>query len=253
MMAHEEEMTPEQLREGLASIEWFHRIDLGGGVVTPGRDDSPRKLDDIRMPIDLAGRSVLDIGANDGYFSFAAERRGARRVVAVDSWGQPACASRRAIDFARAAMHSRVEVRGASVYELSAEEVGEFDVVLFLGVLYHLRDPLLALEHVASVTADLLILETHVDLLDHRRPVAAFYPGDELGGDGSNWWGPNVPAVLGMLRSVGFEKLEVVKRPAREGVLRKLARSAYNMVSKGYRLHDTQRWGRAVVHARKPA
>ena len=74
--------------------------------------------------------------------------------------------------------------------DISAERLGTFDVVLFLGVLYHLRHPLLALERVFSVTKDLLILETHVDMLSTRRSALAFYPGRELEGDMSNWWGP---------------------------------------------------------------
>lgn len=244
-------MTPEQVQAGAAAIEWFHRIDLGSGITTAGRDDSPRKLTEIRMPADLRGRSVLDIGAYDGFFSFEAERRGAARVLAIDNWGRPECSPKAGFEFAKKVLGSRVEDRTVDVYDLSPETVGVFDVVLFLGVLYHLRHPLLGLERVASVTGDLLILETHVDLLDHRRPVLAFYPGDELGGDGTNWWGPNVPAVLDMLRTVGFGRLDVVRAPARERFLHRALRSVYNAFTKGYRLHDTQRWGRVIVHARR--
>ena len=137
------------------------------------------------------------------------------------------------------------------VYDLSPEKVGVFDVVLFLGVFYHLSHPLLGLERVASVTGDLLIPETHEDLLDHRRPAMAFYPGGELGYDVTNWWGPNGPALLGLLRTVGFQRLEVVNPPHCEGSLHRALRSVYNVFSKGYRLHDTQRWGRMIVRARK--
>jgi tRNA (mo5U34)-methyltransferase len=75
-MPNPQAMTPEQVRAGVAAIEWFHTIDLGGGITTPGRDDSRRKLRDIRMPEDLRGKSVLDIGAYDGFFSFEAKRPG---------------------------------------------------------------------------------------------------------------------------------------------------------------------------------
>jgi tRNA (mo5U34)-methyltransferase len=250
-MPDQQAMTPEQLRAGVSAIEWFHRIDLGGGITTPGRDDSPRKLQEIRMPEDLRGKSVLDIGAYDGFFSFEAERRGASRVLAVDNWGGPECSPKEGFEFARTVLSSRVGDRTIDVYNLSADTLGVFDVVLFLGVLYHLRHPLLGLERVASVTGELLILETHVDLLDHRRPVMAFYPTDELGGDSTNWWGPNAAALLDMLRTVGFQRLEVVKAPARESSLHRALRSVYNVFSKGYRLHDTQRWGRMIVHAWK--
>src|SRR4029434_6959042 len=93
---------------------------------------------------------------------------------------------------------------------LSPGRVGTFAVVLFLGGLYPLLHPLLGLECVASVTRDLLILETVVDMVGTRRPAAAFYPGRELNRDPTNWWGPNVPAVHGMLHSVGFQQVKTV-------------------------------------------
>ena len=86
-------------------------------------------------------------------------------------------------------------------------ESGRSTSVLFLGVLYHLPNPLLALERVASVTSDFLVLETVVDMVGFGRPAAAFYPGRELNGDPTNWWGPNEAAVHGMLRSVGSRAL----------------------------------------------
>ncbi len=92
--------------------------------------------------------------------------------------------------------------------DLSPQRVGTFDIVLFLGVLYHLPNPLLALERIASVTTNFLVLETVVDMVGFGRPAAAFYPGRELNGDPTNWWGPNAAAVHGMLRAVGFARVE---------------------------------------------
>ena len=94
--------------------------------------------------------------------------------------------------------------------DLAPDKIGTFDLVLFLGVLYHLRHPLLALERVFSVTADHLILETVVDLTWTSYPAMRFYPQDELAGDASNWFGPNPAAVVGMLKAVGFRKVEIV-------------------------------------------
>jgi tRNA (mo5U34)-methyltransferase len=187
-----------------AQINWWHQIELPGGYVTPGPDRSAEKLAALRLP-DLEGKTVLDVGAFDGYFSFAAERRGASRVVALDTyvWQKPG--GKDGFEYARRALDSNVESVEVEVLDISPETVGRFDVVLFLGVLYHMRHPLLALERIASVTAELLVMETLVDLTFLRSPAAAFYPWALLGDD-TNWWGPNRAAVMGMLHSVGFER-----------------------------------------------
>ena len=97
--------------------------------------------------------------------------------------------------------------------DLSPQTVGVFDLVLFLGVLYHMRHPLLALERIFSVTGQQLILETHIDLLSCERPAMAFYPGSELNGDWTNWCGPNPPMVVSMLKTVGFREVKVHAGP----------------------------------------
>ena len=200
------------LRRRVQEIKWFHTIDLGG-MVTPGLDDSPAKLADLALP-DLAGKTVLDIGSWDGFFAFEAERRGAGRVLATDSfsWSGANWGSKAGFELAREALGSRVEDAYVDVMELVPDQLGTFDVVLFLGVLYHMRHPLLALERVAAMTRERLILETHVDMPFTRRPAAAFYPRDELNHDDTNWWGPNAAAVEGMLRSVGFHEVGVIGR-----------------------------------------
>ena len=158
----------------------------------------------MHLPEDLSGKTVLDIGAWDGFFSFEAERRRASRVVACDyyawhgvGWGTGR--GKDGFELARTALNSRVEDVALDVMDLSPEKIGTFDVVFFLGVLYHLPNPLLALERVASVSSGLLILETVVDMVGIGRPAAAFYPDRELNNDPTNWWGPNHAAVQGML------------------------------------------------------
>jgi tRNA (mo5U34)-methyltransferase len=198
----------------VAAIKWFHRIDLGHGIVTPGVDDSPKKLQQIGMPEDLSGLAVLDIGAFDGFFSFAAERRGASRVLAVDSycWSGKGWSTKAGFELARKTLNSKVEDMEIEVLDIGPEKVGVFDLVLFLGVLYHMRHPFLALERVASVTGKQLILETHVDMLWRRRPAMAFYPGADMNRDPTNWWGPNPAAVVAMLQEVGFKRVQVLAR-----------------------------------------
>ncbi len=140
---------------------------------------------------------MLDIGAWDGFFSFEAERRGAARVVAADyySWHGGGWGSKAGFELARTALGSKVEDVDIDVMDLSPERVGVFDVVFFLGVLYHLRHPLLALERIASVTRKMLMLETVVDMVGIDRPAAAFYAGRELNNDPTNWWAPERPGA----------------------------------------------------------
>jgi len=205
---------PVLLRELTMSREWFHRIDLGHGVITPGIDDTAEKLRRVRLPRSLAGKTLLDVGAYDGFFSFEAERRRAQRVVAADHfcWSQPpgSMADGRGFDIAHWALGSGVEKRWVAVEDISPETVGVFDYVLFLGVLYHAPDPLGYLAKVHSVCRDTLILETHVDAMDQKRPMMVFYPGDVLGGDPSNHWGPNRQCVVDMLHEVGFRSVKEV-------------------------------------------
>jgi tRNA (mo5U34)-methyltransferase len=198
---------------------------------------------------------VLDVGAWDGYFSFEAERRGASRVLAADhfAWHGENWSSKEGFELARRALRSRV--KDIDVMELAPERLGTFDLVLLLGVLYHLRHPLLALERVASVTGDQLILETHVDLTWLRRPAMAFYPGHELGHDPTNWWGPNPEGVCAMLADVGFKRVELVTpdswayRVAR--IARRSGRTLGAIARRRPRPPEMLGQGRAVFHAYK--
>jgi tRNA (mo5U34)-methyltransferase len=212
----------------------------------------------LALPDDLRGKTVLDVGAWDGFFSFECERRGAERVLATDSfaWDGANWSDKRGFELARAALGSHVEDRHVDVMDLSPEAVGgQFDVVLCLGVLYHMRHPLLMIERVASVTRELLILETHVDMTWTRRPAMAFYPGHDLGFDPTNWCGPNPEAVVGMLHAAGFDDVRIVTP---NGTLYRLARSLRRIPRwLAFRLrhgawppeHPSQ--GRVVVHARR--
>lgn len=210
----------ENLAAEVAKIKWFHTIDLGNGIATPGAGASPQRLQMLRLPEDLTGMTVLDIGSWDGFFAFECERRGAKRVLATDSycWSGNGWGTKDGFNLARRALGSRVEDLEIDVLDLSPERTGVFDLVLCLGVLYHMRNPLLALERILSVTGRRLILDTHVDLLTIKRPAIAFYSDNELNDDPTNWCGPNPAAVEAMLKTVGFSRVEIVARqlsPAR--------------------------------------
>jgi tRNA (mo5U34)-methyltransferase len=207
-------MTADELKKAVDRIQWFQRIDLGHGIITPGVAYNVELLNLIRMPDDLTGKRVLDIGANDGFFAFEAERRGATDVLALDSpeWGCTGYGTRRkdGFELARRVLNSKVRDVEMDVFDISPDKIGSYDLVLFLGVLYHLRHPLLGLERVASVTRRHLIVETAVDMFRCPYPAIRFYPGSELNNDPTNWWGPNPAAVKAMLKTVGFQRVEVV-------------------------------------------
>ncbi len=200
----------EKVKAEIANVNWYHRIDLGDGIVTPGVDDSPNRMAPLELPSDLSGKSVLDIGAWEGVFTFEAERRGASRVLATDSycWSGEGWGTKEGFLTASRILGSRADDLEIDVMELSPDRVGTFDLVLFVGVLYHLRHPLLALERVASVTGDQLIFDSHTAKVEDPDPVMLFYPGTELNNDPTNWWGANPPAVEAMLRDVGFRRIE---------------------------------------------
>ena len=204
--------TPEQieaLREGMNRIDWWHAIEIGDGLVTPGRESAPRSRDPyLRIPEDLTGKSVLDIGAWDGLYSFEAEKRGARRIVAVDLWP-----SKDGFDFAHAALQSKVEAQEADVENLSSYFLPgtRFDVVFCFGVLYHLKNgimPALAEIHQMTEAGGLLIVETALARIDETETRLVEFVEHSRDGDPTNWWYPNRAAMMAMLRATGFVDVE---------------------------------------------
>jgi tRNA (mo5U34)-methyltransferase len=207
----------DRIVERILAIEWYHMIEVAPAIVTPGRYDPKPLLDAMGFPEDLQGKTVLDIGAYDGFFTFEAEKRGAMRVVGLDR--HPA--GHNGFALAHELLGSKAEYMVGSVYDLSPEIHGTFDVVLLLGVLYHLRHPLLALEKIHSVCRDFLLVESHVldqDFLHAGQPIPLetlhpllkgsplmqFYPNDELYGDASSWWAPTIECLRLMIESCGF-------------------------------------------------
>lgn len=201
----------------VTEINWFHSLRLDDETVTPGQ----KSFEVLQKEADLIfrhtpwGKSVLDVGAWDGFFSFEAERRGAARVLATDHfcWSGEGWGTKDGFDTAHAKLRSRVESLDIDAMDITPEAVGEFDMVLFLGVLYHLRHPFLGLERMAAVTRDVLVVETLLDLCNLTQPAGAFYPGTEKLKDPTNWWGLNPPAIVGMLRVLGFPRVEFELHP----------------------------------------
>lgn len=197
---------------------WWHSIDLGNGLVSPGVHSLAELQSVYRslaLPEDLSGKTLLDIGCWDGFYSFEAERHGAE-VTAID-YCQP-----ENFFAAQEALKSNVRFCERSVYEIGKESLGSFDIVLFLGVLHHLRHPLLALEKVCELTRDFAVIESCIT--DRGRsenePEMRFYEFDELGGDYDTWWTPNFECLLQMARSAGFARVELLSRTAARAAIK---------------------------------
>ena len=212
-------------------INWWHTMTLPNGEVTKGRNNPAEHFPKLCLPADLTGKTVLDVCCWDGYYSFECAKRGAR-VLATDKhiWNAPSV-GRHGFDYAYAhqtdEVRDRVRSQEIDVLELAPEHLpnlcdrpdhwGSFDIVLCLGVLYHMRHPMLMLEKVFSVVAPggLLVLETAIDALRETRPAAIFYETTELNNDPTNWFGPNPAMVMAMCRAVGFIDVKIAHQDAR--------------------------------------
>lgn len=262
--------SPAGLESEIADVDWWHSIDLGDGLVTPGFKTPAWLADELtrlRLPT-LAGRTVLDVGAWDGYYAFHAERAGAARVVALDhyAWGArirdfaPAWEDRRAdgptafvleddprwdpiglpgragFDLARRALSSGVETAVLDVARDDLEPLGRFDVILFLGVLYHLRDPLRALRRLAAICDGVTVVETEaVAIGGHPDAAAVEFLGTEdrkLHGDPTNWWIPTPAGLVALCERAGFARVELIGAPP---VPRRGERSRYRAVAHAWR------------------
>jgi tRNA (mo5U34)-methyltransferase len=203
-------------------VHWHQRWEIFRGIFVPGQNRVDYLCEAAQLPADLSGKRVLDVGAWNGCFSFECERRGAQEVIAL-SLENPA---QTGFDRMKRLLGSKVHYVNGSVYTISPGELGTFDVILFFGVLYHLRYPLLAMDRLRSVSRGEVFIETHV-IDEHpwlrgwpevpeqvtpqgaalqRTPIWRQYAEFELNpGDQSNWFGPNVVAVLEAFQTAGFE------------------------------------------------
>jgi tRNA (mo5U34)-methyltransferase len=194
--------------EELARLGWYHSMELPDGRVIPGfqsLDTLRKRIAQFPVPRDLRGKRALDIGAWDGWFTFELERRGAR-VMAVDS------TSIERFRIARELLGAQAEYRIDDVCRLSPAKIGYFDIVVFLGVLYHLKHPMLALEKVCELATDIVCVESFVidDGADPgAKPLMEFYETTELCGQFDNWVGPNTACLLAMCRSAGFARVQL--------------------------------------------
>ncbi len=203
--------------EAFARNKPYHSLELNDGTVIPGIipvELLKARLDRYPLPEDLRGKRVLDIGAASGWNSFECERRGAE-VVAIDYVEYDELVAVKRL------RESKIEYAIIDIEELTPERFGVFDYVLFFGVFYHLRHPLLGLECVCSVTRGLAFIESYVidDMPDPTRCFMEFYETDELGGQIDNWCGPTTQCLVAMTRSAGFPRAEFLYTDTRRGGL----------------------------------
>jgi tRNA (mo5U34)-methyltransferase len=245
-------MPTNRLREEVARLApWFHNIDLGDGIQTAPEHflgDYPRfKFERFgpALPEDMTGKTVLDIGCNAGFYSVEMKRRGASRVLGIDSDERYLAQARLATE---ALGFTGVEFAKLSVYDVAS--LGEkFDLVIFMGVLYHLRHPLLALDLIREhVAGDMMLFQTlqrgSDNVCDVPEDHPFYVPGTydapayfddpgypkmhfierEYAHDWTNWWAPNHAASEAMLRASGFT---VEARPERDVYLCRVAPVPY--------------------------
>lgn len=201
---------------------WYQRIYLGRNVYTlphPAYHEGVWERLQPALPEDLQGAAVLDIGTNAGFFAMQVKWHGAGRVVGIESIDQ----YRRQAELCRQLWNLDIEYLSMDAHQVS-ELHEEFDLVIFTGILYHLKNPLQVLEDVAHICRDAIIVETEIILEDLRnrvyvrqgptnqtrvtactKGIMKFIEADELNGDGSNWWVPDTECVYGMLRTAGFK------------------------------------------------
>lgn len=209
------------LNERIRSLKWVHSIDLGNGIVTPGMWGAPsatilKALDTV----DFRGKKVLDIGCWDGLWSFEAEKRGAKTVIATDlntqRWPQDGHLT---FMLAREVLDSKAIYRpDVSVYDVPRVfPERDFDVVLFCGIYYHLRDPLLALSRLrqAMKPGAIIVIEGEVSL-DRARATAEFFYKSTHSNDPSNWWVPTIRCLHEWVESSYFEVQHEFLPPFRE-------------------------------------
>ena len=246
-------MDADEIRAGVLALEpWFHQIDLGQGVLTKACPAATEPIDHPAgtwqiikrcLPDDLEGRSVLDVGCNAGFYAIEAKRRNAGRVVGIDSQRMHIRQAR----FAARVLGLDLEYERMSVYDLSEDRVGKFDVTLALGLIYHCKHVILALEKLFQVTGDLLVLESEVLFpapsfesyepalgIGRRLHALAYVDNDpSLREAVYNWFIPSVDSLKAMLTNVGFVDVEVVSEAGARAVIiarhPQLAPDSFNM------------------------
>ena len=222
-------MSPDEIKRRVNEFEWYHTIDLGHGITTPGAYDLRPLVKHYGIPNSLAGKTVLDVGPGHGFFCFEFEKRHAARIATAElpSWSHHDASpvlrrdfdrngiDRKADAYLRGALSFAIEARASKIdrffhtaYELSPEKVGAFDLVFCASVLLHLTDPLRALYAIRGVTREQAIICTAIDPALHVRGQArALFRGTATG---QAFWLPTMACLEQMALASGFRSVERV-------------------------------------------
>lgn len=209
-----------KIEQQVNALNWYHTIDLGRGIVTPGHYDLYKYLEHYHLPTKLKGKTALDIGAASGFFSFELEKRGAKvTATELPDWMahdfgpnyQPDSTIEKLeqylhepFDLAKRVLHSKVELVKTNIYNISPDLLGMFDLVFCSSVLLHLTDPIKALWNIFSVTKTLAVICTAIDNISETEPFARFFGQN----GGTTWWLPNRTCLETMVRTAGFESVD---------------------------------------------
>lgn len=198
----------ETVQEKIDKIKWWHSIDLGNGIITKGTvDHCSEEIATKRfgIPENLSGNDILDIGCADGYFSFLAERRGAKYVNAIDAKG---CFNNdEAIKLAIEILESKVVYKLISLQDFyNYLAATAYNICFYFGVLYHVENPILELKYLSSLTKDYALIETAIS--NKEEVIWELKPNHE--NDPTNLWYPSIEGLVTALKYVGFKQTELL-------------------------------------------
>jgi tRNA (mo5U34)-methyltransferase len=197
-MKVKEHFTDDYIQQRINSVSWWHPLQFRQFKVKSHTQGWKLKY----MPKTCKGKTVLDIGCKDGLYGFDAENKGAKRVVMIDR------KLRDTLEIALELYLTNVEFKTINLYDLDTLDES-FDIVFFMGIFYHLKYPMYGLQLAADKTKELMYFETHKT--DSDIPIMRLYEKKERNKNPVEWWDPSIPCIYGMLRSVGFKKIKLIK------------------------------------------
>lgn len=190
--------------------KWFHSFVFDDGDKIDGivpMSIQKHNLNVIHsLGVDFKSKNVLDIGCFDGYYCYTASKLNANSVIGIDvgPWNSQLWKTHFDYVMQKGNISNAFSLR---MDFFDWDENNKKDLVIFMGVLYHLKHPVLALEKLRKITKGKLVLESHIDCNELDYPAMRYYPNRELNNDPTNWWGPNIQCIKDMMTTAGFNNI----------------------------------------------